>query len=187
VYDPVVDRLERLGAMLLAALVLASVFVSCARQVQPTLDDDLALAMRVHSRLEVDPQLRPFGLTVAAHEGTVVLRGQVEDEIDRQRARAISRDTPDVAQVVDLLEVVTPPHRVDSPFRDAWVATRVKARLVADPDLDASALSVDARDGVVILSGRVVALSDRQAAELLARSTQGVADVINELEVEPRG
>ena len=178
------ELLERIGAALLAVLIVVA---SCARDGRLRVDDDLALATTVESRLNVDPQLRPFGLTVAAHEGTVVLRGQVEDDLDRQRARAISRETPEVIEVIDLLQVATPPYEVDSPFRDAWVATRVKARLVADEGLDASGISVDAHEGVVVLSGRVATATDRQGAEVLARRVRGVTDVVNRVEVAPRG
>jgi hyperosmotically inducible periplasmic protein len=78
---------------------------------------------------------------------------------------------------------VTPPHDVDTPFRDAWLATRVKASLVANPELDASGVTVEAQRGVIVLSGRVGSGLDRRDAEMLARATRGVVDVDNRLEV----
>jgi hyperosmotically inducible periplasmic protein len=175
---------DGLAACVLAVILLASVIGSCAKPM--SVDRDLTLAMRVENRLEVDRELRPFGLTAAAYQGTVVLRGRVEDDVDRLRAEAIARDTPGTQRVVNSIGVVTSPYDAEGLFRDAWVATRVKARLVADPDLDASALSVEARRGVIVLSGRVPGEDERRSAERLARNTRGVTEVINRLQVSTR-
>jgi hyperosmotically inducible periplasmic protein len=185
VYEPARFGIrERLLASMLAALSVISIVSSCAHRPIP-IDEDLALARRVQSRLEVDRELRAFGITAAATEGTVVLRGRVEDELDRRRADMLTREVPGVERVVDAMVVVTPPHDQGSPFRDAWVATRVKARLVASPQLDASRVTVEADQGIVVLSGRVASDRDRRAAETLTRQTRGVVEVSNRIEVSP--
>jgi hyperosmotically inducible periplasmic protein len=184
VYEPASNGLgERLVATILAGLVItAGVLGSCAHR-PADIDDDLALAQRVESRLEVDRDLRAFGLTAAATDGTVVLRGRVEDDVDRRRAETIARTTPGTVHVVNAIGVSLPPFAVDSPFRDAWVATRAKARLLANPDLDASGVTVEADRGVVVLSGRVASTQDRLHAERLIRRMRGVTQVVNRLEV----
>jgi hyperosmotically inducible periplasmic protein len=184
VYEPAPHGLgDRLVATVLAGLVvLASVMGSCAHR-PAGIDDDLALAQRVESRLEVDRDLRAFGLEAAATDGTVVLRGRVEDDVDRRRAEAIARTTPGTERVVNAIRITLSPFAVDSPFRDAWVATRAKARLVANPDLDASGVTVEANRGVVVLSGRVASTQDRLRAERLVRQMRGITQVVNRLEV----
>jgi osmotically-inducible protein OsmY len=66
---------------------------------------------------------------------------------------------------------------------DAALGAEVSTRLAADKSLPAGAVSVDARDGVVTLRGRVASSAQRMAAERDARTTPGVKVVISELEV----
>lgn len=66
---------------------------------------------------------------------------------------------------------------------DAAVTARVKARLVADPDVNAFHIDVDTVDGRVTLNGKVTSEHQRQEAEELASRTQGVVSVVNLIQV----
>ncbi len=66
---------------------------------------------------------------------------------------------------------------------DAQLAADVRARLAADKSLPAGAIEVRAREGRVILRGRVASAAQRAAAERAARSVAGVKAVVSELEV----
>lgn len=66
---------------------------------------------------------------------------------------------------------------------DAEIARAVRAEIAADSQLNPFLVTVDTRDGVVTLSGRVPAADDRVRAERLARGVAGVRGVINLLEV----
>jgi osmotically-inducible protein OsmY len=66
---------------------------------------------------------------------------------------------------------------------DAEIARAVRAEIAADPSLNPFAVTVDTRDGVVTLSGHVLAADDRVRAERLARGVVGVRGVVNLLEV----
>jgi len=68
---------------------------------------------------------------------------------------------------------------------DAVLTTRVKARLVAAPDLGGIRIHVNSRDGEVTLSGTVASEENRHDAEKIARRTEGVRQVVNQLEVGP--
>jgi osmotically-inducible protein OsmY len=68
---------------------------------------------------------------------------------------------------------------------DGALTARVKARLIAAPDLGGVGIHVDSRDGRVTLSGTVTSLENRHDAEKIARRTDGVVEVVNELEVGP--
>lgn len=70
--------------------------------------------------------------------------------------------------------------------RDAAITARVKARLTADPEINAFQIDVDTLDAKVTLSGKVPTERVRDEAEHLARTTEGVAGVTNRLEVGPR-
>lgn len=66
---------------------------------------------------------------------------------------------------------------------DAGVTSRVKARLVADPDVNAFHIDVDTVDGRVTLNGKVATEHQRREAEELATRTEGVASVVNLIQV----
>ncbi len=66
---------------------------------------------------------------------------------------------------------------------DATVTTRVKARLVADPDVNAFHIDVDTIDGRVTLNGKVATEHQKQEASELANRTEGVVSVVNLIQV----
>ncbi|HEY0879577.1 MAG TPA: BON domain-containing protein [Zeimonas sp.] len=69
---------------------------------------------------------------------------------------------------------------------NASITAAVKAELMKEPSLSAMSIDVDTSgDGRVTLSGSVRSEDARQRAEQLARATEGVTSVRNELEVRP--
>ena len=66
---------------------------------------------------------------------------------------------------------------------DAAVTARVKARLVADPEVNAFHIDVDTVDGRVTLNGKVASEVQRHEAGELASRTQGVISVVNLIQV----
>lgn len=67
---------------------------------------------------------------------------------------------------------------------DAWINTKIKAKLTGDTEINPFNIDVDVLDGVVTLSGKVAKPETREQAERFARQTKGVRQVINEIEVE---
>src|SRR5262245_37792572 len=67
---------------------------------------------------------------------------------------------------------------------DATVTTTVKNRLAADPTTSAARINVDTSNGVVTLSGAVPTAAEKSEAERIARNTQGVTQVVNNITVE---
>jgi hyperosmotically inducible protein len=69
---------------------------------------------------------------------------------------------------------------------DSWITTKIHARFAEDDVVNGRRIDVDTRDGVVALKGSVGSTLERDRAEGLARSTDGVKRVINNLMVEAR-
>src|SRR5258708_4485432 len=63
------------------------------------------------------------------------------------------------------------------------VTTKVKAKLAADSAVEATEVDVDTKDRVVTLSGTVDNDAAKTQAVALARGTEGVADVVDNLTV----
>lgn len=72
---------------------------------------------------------------------------------------------------------------VEEQIDDAAITASVKSKLAADPEVSAHNIDVDTNEGVVTLSGRVDDGAERSEAEQLARGTDGVKRVINNLKV----
>jgi hyperosmotically inducible protein len=66
---------------------------------------------------------------------------------------------------------------------DAWITTKVKSKLAADPQVSAVNVSVETDEGVVTLTGRVKTDVARREAVKLARDTEGVSAVRDLIEV----
>jgi osmotically-inducible protein OsmY len=73
--------------------------------------------------------------------------------------------------------------RAEPVLADAALTAKVKAKLAADPEVAAVHIDVDTLDGVVTLSGRVSSTAVRDEADKLARDTEGVRAVVNNLVV----
>jgi hyperosmotically inducible protein len=68
---------------------------------------------------------------------------------------------------------------------DPGVTTAVKSKLAADDVVKAYRIDVDTKDRVVTLSGAVDTPAARSRAVELARGTEGVRDVVDQLTVSP--
>src|SRR5688572_5859341 len=68
---------------------------------------------------------------------------------------------------------------------DAGITTSVKSKLAADDTVKAYQVDVDTSNYVVTLSGEVDTPAQRAEAVRIARETEGVRDVIDQLRVNP--
>lgn len=68
---------------------------------------------------------------------------------------------------------------------DSAIVSAIQSKLYQDPALKASDVHVVSQKGVVVLTGTVANDQEKAAVEQFAHSTDGVAQVINELNVSP--
>jgi osmotically-inducible protein OsmY len=68
---------------------------------------------------------------------------------------------------------------------DTAITTAVKARLIENKDVDASAISVETLNGTVMLSGFAKNTLEKTTAADLAMKVKGVKMVKNEIAVRP--
>jgi hypothetical protein len=68
---------------------------------------------------------------------------------------------------------------------DAGITTAVKSKLAADDTVKAYQVDVDTANKVVTLSGDVETMAQKAHAVTIARNTDGVRDVIDQLRVNP--
>lgn len=75
---------------------------------------------------------------------------------------------------------------VGEQFDDAAITTKVEAKMAANSDVSAFNVDVHTNEGVVRLSGTVKTAAAKAEAEKVARGTEGVRQVINDIEVGER-
>jgi hyperosmotically inducible periplasmic protein len=66
---------------------------------------------------------------------------------------------------------------------DTTITTQVKARMVENKEVDASAISVETLNGTVLLSGFAKSSQEKATAEAIARKVNGVRLVKNDIVV----
>ena len=68
-------------------------------------------------------------------------------------------------------------------LEDAWIHTKIVAKLISDTQTPERKINVDVVDGAVTLRGQVDAAEAKAEAERLAKETDGVKKVTNQLKV----
>ena len=91
----------------------------------------------------------------------------------RDNARAAAAEVKDAAG------------RASEKLADSWLATKIQAQYFADADVKARDILVSARDGVVTLKGRVDTANAHEQALYIAKYTDGVLYVNDELTPGP--
>lgn len=178
-----------------AALVgVAALTVACAQT-------DAGITTNVKSKMAVDDTVKAYQVNVDTKNGVVTLTGDVDSPLAKERAVQIARNTDGVRDVVDNITVTESAptgglYDRDDADRtgnigdsnepltgDPGITAAVKAKLLADSIVSGLRIDVDTSDGVVTLNGNVKSRAEADRAMMLARKTEGVKRVVNNLKV----
>ena len=140
----------------------------------------------IWTALALNRHLSPFKIEVDVEQGTAVLKGKVENEVERELAERIALDVKGIDKVDNQLEVdaaVTsePGSRsaMAQRFEDATLTATVKSKLLWSSVTEALNIEVNTKDGVVTLKGRAQSPEAKELAGSLAANTEGVTTVNN--------
>lgn len=181
------------------ALVLALFTLGCA-------ETDTGITTAVNARLAADDEVSTYNIDVETADGVVTLTGEVNDARARERAIELARNTDGVRDVIDRITVaggatpktgsdanlpategqrgpVAPPDPQGDPTANVVLTSKVKTRLLADKTIPGLKIGVDSRDGVVTLTGTVSSEAEKTKALRIARETDGVQKVVDELKI----
>jgi osmotically-inducible protein OsmY len=173
----------RTRSMILIA-ILTLTCASCSQQEV----DDATISAKVKTRLAGDTETSAIKIGVTTVKGVVTLSGVVPTDREKTKAEQVARETEGVTQVVnnitinpDTIGATNVKERAEEAVNDAAILSKIKTKLVLEK---ITGTNVDVVDGEVTLKGEV---SDEkqvtQAAEI-ARSTNGVKRVNNQLIVK---
>ena len=140
-------------------------------------------------------------VNVDTDKNQVALSGRVYTEAARTRAVEIAKSAKPDLQVVDKIEVKpgdiprtaytedmarderakaqTDGDKIGTSLDDAWIHTKIAAKLVADSATPARKINIDVVNGVVTLRGRVDNNEAKREAGRIAKETDGVKSVNN--------
>ena len=162
----------------MTALVLAG---SGARAEPPVRDDTSAIAVKqILSKLRADPELANNKIEVHVAKGVATLKGKVDSEMEKSRAVTLAA-VPGVHIVDDQLKVAS--EGAKAVVTDSAITTSLKAKFLADSTVRGADISVDTNNGVVTLSGTAPSPAAHSLALDLARSTDGVKRVDDQIKV----
>ena len=131
--------------------------------------------------------LSPMKINVDTRDGVVTLFGTVETENDKRAAEKHARTISGVKGVHNELQVVpdVAANRVEA--RDDQLHDAIEKRLGGREGLKDDNINVEVKNGVVRLTGTVDGFGERMTALTVARSTEGVKSVIDDLQIEKKG
>jgi osmotically-inducible protein OsmY len=179
-----------------------------AREQQKMSDSDLK--GMIEQKINSDAQLRAANLSVSADvdHNNVTLSGKVESEALRTRAVELARSAYPGLTVTDKIDV-TPrevtrseytreqaqaeidraranKETVGSSVDDAWIHSKIVAKFLTDWNTPERKINVDVDNNIVTLRGTVDTMKEKQEAERVARDTDGVKRVVNQLRVKAK-
>jgi len=180
-----------------------------AREERTLTDSDLKT--QIQDRLNADPELRAADLSVKADadHNMATLSGTVPSEALRTRALDMAKAVHPGLTIDDKIDVkpneagrevsrseYTREHArkevetakahnesVGDSIDDAWIHSKIVAKLVTDKDTPERKINVDVMNNVVTLRGWVNNAKERQEAERIATETEGVKRVNNQLKI----
>ena len=168
---------------------------------------DAGITTNVKTKMAADDTVKAYQIDVDTQNGVVTLKGDVDSVAAKSQAVEIARTTEGVRNVVDQIQVnETAPtggllesaqqegrelgdragdaaNRAGAALSDAAITSAVKAKFLADTTVGGLKIDVDTRAGVVMLNGTVASRAEADRAVMLARETEGVDNVVNNLKV----
>jgi hyperosmotically inducible periplasmic protein len=177
-------------SVLSAVAVTAMMTAACSQS-------DVGVTTAVKSKLAADDTVKAYRIDVDTKDRVVTLKGEVDTPAAKSRAVELARATEGVRDVVDALALApaaAPTTGVDDRARDAGretggmmgdagITAAVKTKMLADTTVGGLKIDVDTKDGVVVLIGNVGSAAEKRRALEIARETDGVKSVKDQLKV----
>jgi len=121
-------------------------------------------------------EFKGSNISVATLNNEVLIAGQVPHAWQKAKLDQLVRGMSKVQHVYNMITVSNPSSQLTR-MSDAWLTAKVKAKLIASFDVDASQIKVMTENGMVYLMG-VLRREEAQAAVDVVRTTAGVQGVV---------
>jgi hyperosmotically inducible protein len=152
------------------------------------------ITMKIHSAYIPETVLEGSNIDVDTTNGAVTLNGTAPSEAARARAVALAKATDGVKSVTDKLRVAPPEtkpgakpdttSKTGRSVNDGWIKSKIYAQFLTDwKTLEDSDIDVDVSTGAVTLKGTVKTEAAKARAVAIAKATDGVKTVNDNLKV----
>jgi hyperosmotically inducible periplasmic protein len=177
--------------LVLVLIVVGLFFAGCSSQAV----DDSTLTAKVKTKLATDSQTSAIKIGVDTNGGVVTLSGTVPTDTEKKKAEELAKNTDGVKRVLNKISVDpnslgatnfgdkagAAARQVGAAISDEAILAKLKGKLIAD---GITGTNIDVSGGNVILKGIVDNPQKKAKAEDLAKGTDGVKDVRNQLIVK---
>ena len=182
-------------SMLGLTLTTPVIASAAAVAVQKPTDNDLK--DRIAFRLDTNNLVRKYDIKVSVSNGVATLSGDVANAAQKAEAGRLAK----ITGISKVENNITIDKGVDKSLADkmkggmaktgdkiddAWITTKVNWFFVGEDTLKGSHINVDTKNNVVTLNGTVTNLAGKNRAAQLARQTDGVKSVVNNLTIGPK-
>lgn len=145
----------------------------------------------VWTAFALNRHLSPFAIDVDIEHGVATLTGEVESDVERDLAEQVALGVEGVTEVDNRLQVsgeevqrqADSERSFSTRINDATTTATVKSKLLWNRNTEGLDIKVSTRNGVVTLEGQAQSDAASELAERLARNTEGVRQVDNQLKV----
>lgn len=154
------------------------------KQIEREISDSV-ITTKITTKFAKDKHLNPLKIFVSTENGTVTLRGHVNDKEAFISALRITKAVKGVRRVeADDLEIKP----VNTSFTDAYITTKVeaavlKAKILDDESIPLVGINATTNNGIVTLSGTLKNTASIPFLLKRALAVKGVKQVISKLEV----
>ena len=144
--------------------------------IERTIDDQYITFQAYNLLYEKSTQFKDTNISVSTLNNEVLLAGQVSFAWQKKKAEQIVRHIAGVKHVYNSITVEGTASTLVQ-MSDTWITAKIKAKLIASNDVDASQIKVVTENGTVYLMG-VVLPDEAIAATDVASETEGVQKVV---------
>ena len=168
---------------------------------------DSQLETKIKAKFDTDATLKAADLSVSANaeKNEATISGTVATQALRMKAVSLAKDASPGLVLTDKIDVKPTEltraeyteenarnerekasgsgEKIGDSLDDAWIHTKVVARLIGNSDTPERKINVDVVKNVVTLRGAVDTPEQRAEAERVAKTTEGVTRVVNQLKV----
>lgn len=146
--------------------------------------DDSTITAKINFDLINDGAVKVMDIDVDTQDGVVMLSGVVATEWEMERAIEVASRVAGVKEVKNNLQIGS--RSFKQAVSDKMLGGNIKTSLVKERNLKSLNIDVDVYNGVVTLTGVVVAQEEKDRAIEIARTTHGTVRVVDNIIVKER-
>lgn len=173
------------------AIALAVLIPAFTVSAQDWKDDakDAWIDGKAETVLLLNTNLNNFDINTDVSHGKVVLTGKVDSDVDKALAAELVEGIDGVESVENKLTVMSSKSSADDDqdgqaLTDTKITTVVKTRLLFESEVSGTSIEVTTKAGVVTLDGTLESEAEKDLALAIARNTDDVTRVVDNIKID---